>query len=125
MSVPQSKDFSGARESASSPAVSKINVPAALAPRTHELYHFQPPRVNRRAPPNWREVSDTPRQNANSAPRLQTRCGIPSDFLGLHPTQDIMDEFLLATIIVDLHVVKPAQHVSLAIDKRRQLIVQL
>ena len=51
MSVPQFKDFSGARESASSPALTKINVPTAFAPRTHALYHFPPPRVNRRAPP--------------------------------------------------------------------------
>ena len=28
---------------------------------------------------------------------LQIRRGIPSDFLGLHPAQDIMDEFLLTT----------------------------
>lgn len=32
---------------------------------------------------------------------------------------------LLPAIIVDLHIVKPAQHVSLAIDKRRQLLVEL
>ena len=32
---------------------------------------------------------------------------------------------LLSAIIVDLHVVKSAQHVSLAIDKRRQLLVEL
>ena len=51
MSVPQFKDFPGARESASSPALTKINVPTAFAPRTHALYHFPPPRVNRRAPP--------------------------------------------------------------------------
>ena len=50
-SVPQSKDFPGARESASSPAVSKINIPAASAPRTAKLYHFPSPRVNRRACP--------------------------------------------------------------------------
>ena len=50
MSVPQFKDFSGARESASSPALTKINVPTAFALRTHKLYHFPPPRVNRRAP---------------------------------------------------------------------------
>ena len=48
-SVPQSKDFSGARESASSPAVSKINVPAASAPRTATVYHFSSHAVNRRA----------------------------------------------------------------------------
>ena len=56
-SVPQSKDFPDARESASSPAVSKINVPAASAPRTAKLYHFPSPRVNCRARPNWHEVS--------------------------------------------------------------------
>ena len=50
MSVPQFKDFPGARESASSPALTKINIPTAFAPRTHVLYHFPPPRVNRRAP---------------------------------------------------------------------------
>ena len=68
MSVPQSKDFPGARESASPPRSTKINIPAASAPRTAKLYHFPSPRVNCRARPNWREVSDTPRQNANSAP---------------------------------------------------------
>ena len=67
MSVPQFKDFSGARESASSPALTKINVPTAFALRTHKLYHFPPPRVNRRAPPKLAR-KDLPRQNANSAP---------------------------------------------------------
>ena len=47
-SVPQSKDFPGARESASSPALAKNNVPEAFAPRTKLLYHFPSPRVNRR-----------------------------------------------------------------------------
>ncbi len=46
MSVPQSKDFPDARESSSSPAVSKNNVPAAFAPETTKLYHFPSPRVN-------------------------------------------------------------------------------
>ena len=32
---------------------------------------------------------------------------------------------LLSAIIIDPHIVKPAQHVSLAIDKRRQLLVEL
>ena len=32
------------------PRSTKINIPAASAPRTHKLYHFPPPRVNRRAP---------------------------------------------------------------------------
>ena len=49
MSVSQSKDFPGARESTSSPAVSKINVPAASAPRTATVYHFSSHAVNRRA----------------------------------------------------------------------------
>ena len=49
-SVPQSKDFPGARESASSPAVAKNNVPETFAPRTATLYHFPSPRVNAAAP---------------------------------------------------------------------------
>ena len=47
-SVPQSKDFPGARESASPPRSTKINIPAASAPRTAELYHFPSPHVNGR-----------------------------------------------------------------------------
>ena len=48
-SVPQSKDFPGVRESASPPRSTKINVPAASAPRTAKLYHLPSPRVNRHA----------------------------------------------------------------------------
>ena len=51
--VLQLKDFSDARESASPPRSTKINIPAASAPRTAKLYHFPSPRVNYRARPNW------------------------------------------------------------------------
>ena len=50
------------------PRSTKINIPAASAPRTAKLYHFPSPRVNYRARPNWHTVSDTQCQNANSAP---------------------------------------------------------
>ena len=43
----------------------------------------------------------------NSALPLQTRCGIRSDFLCLHPAQDIMDELLLTAEEAPLTRSKP------------------
>ena len=51
MSVPQFKDFSVRGNQLHPPRQTKINVPTALAPRTYELYHFPPSRVNCRTPP--------------------------------------------------------------------------
>ena len=64
------------------PRSTKINVPTAFAPRTHKLYHFPPPRVNRRNPrhPINRQVRKIPEtRQQGTAENLPQQCCAASE----------------------------------------------